>query len=132
MRNKQFAQVFFAKKTTVDGHKFHSKGEAKRYSELILCARAGKLSNLILQPKFDLVVLGEKITTYIGDFQYNLPNVTLPVVEDFKGGLLTPEYRIKAKLFQVLFKGQYHFVETGKSARKNRGGRKRRRAGTRA
>ena len=40
------------KKVTIDGFKFDSKKEAKRYSELKLLLRANKITDLILQPKY--------------------------------------------------------------------------------
>ena len=39
----------------VDGIKFDSKREAERYKELKLLERAGKISDLILQPRFELL-----------------------------------------------------------------------------
>ena len=38
----------------VDGVRFHSKAEAKRYGELKLLLRAGSIRNLELQPEFRL------------------------------------------------------------------------------
>jgi hypothetical protein len=40
---------------TVDGHKFPSKAEARRYRELKLLQAAGKIRGLELQPVFKLV-----------------------------------------------------------------------------
>ncbi len=39
-----------AQPTIVDGIRFHSKGEARRYQELRLLERAGEITNLELQP----------------------------------------------------------------------------------
>lgn len=38
--------------TLVDGIKFDSKAEAKRYKELKLMEQAGLIKSLVLQPKF--------------------------------------------------------------------------------
>ena len=43
-----------ATKTTVDDIKFDSIGESRRYSELKLLERAGAISELELQPRFEL------------------------------------------------------------------------------
>lgn len=125
---KQFAQVYYAKKTRVGKDICDSRGEARRYEDLILCEKAGKISDLKFHPKFEFWVQGELICTWTADFQYRLPNVTLPVVEDFKGGTITPEHKIKSRLFQVLYKGVYHYLESGPRARKAGSRRKRRRA----
>lgn len=90
-----------AVRTEVDGIKFASKGEARRYSELKILQEQGHISELTLQPKFDYIVNGMKICRYIGDFQYKDSDGKW-IVED-KKGFLTPEYKIKRALFLALF-----------------------------
>ena len=92
-----------AKPTVVDGIRFHSKKEAKRYGELKLLVLAGLIDTLELQPKFPLKVNGILITTYIGDFRYRLKEdgAWRSVVEDAKG-FRTREYRLKKKLLLAL------------------------------
>ena len=65
MKNK-----YNAKKTTVDGITFDSKKEANRYCELLILERSLEIYQLELQPKFPIIVHGEKIATYKADFQY--------------------------------------------------------------
>jgi hypothetical protein len=91
-----------AKKVTVNGITFDSRKEAKRYEELVLLERAGKVSNLETQVKFELIPsqridgkVVERAVTYKADFVY-LENGK-KVVEDTKG-FMTPEYIIKRKL----------------------------------
>lgn len=86
---------FGAKPTTVDGIKFHSKREAARYGKLKWMEKVGIISSLELQPRFEITVNGQKICTYVGDFEYTENGVR--VVEDVKG-YRTPEYRLKSKL----------------------------------
>lgn len=43
---------YSAKSMEVDGHKFPSKREARRYQELVLLAKAGEIDDLELQPRF--------------------------------------------------------------------------------
>lgn len=93
---------FGAKQTiTVDGLKFDSKKEHKRYCELKLLERAGKISGLVRQPKFELIptqhepdTIGprggvrhgavlERSCTYVGDFAYWQDGKY--IVEDVKG-----------------------------------------------
>jgi hypothetical protein len=89
---------FNAKVTVVDGLKFASKKEAKRYGELKLLEKAGHIYALELQPAFTLHVLGRKIGTYRADFAYCRKDLrgAVRVIEDVKG-LKTPMYRWKAK-----------------------------------
>lgn len=94
-----------AHKTIVDSIVFASKKEAARYGELKLLAKAGKIRNLELQPKFPLVVNGTKVCTYIGDFSYFEDNKA--VTEDVKG-MKTPTYRLKRRLLLAIHPGLDH------------------------
>lgn len=92
------------KKTIVDNIKFDSKAEANRYIELKLLEKSGKISDLELQPKFELQEKyinnkGEKVRaiTYKADFCYLEGNKI--IVEDVKG-VETKEFKIKRKLFE--------------------------------
>lgn len=94
--------------TIVEGIRFASKKEAARYQELRLAQHAGDILDLELQPSFKLFVEGDLICTYRADFRYREGEKC--IVEDVKG-FKTPEYKLKAKLFQALYKG-YKFRET--------------------
>lgn len=87
-------------KTNVDGVVFDSRGEAGRYEQLKLLQRAGHISNLKLQPKFELMVNGILICRYVADFSY-VENGK-EVVEDFKG-FKTPAYNLKKRLMLAIF-----------------------------
>lgn len=85
----------------LDGHRFASKAEARRYSELVLLERIGDIADLELQPRYPLVVEGQKIATYVADFRYQRDGRT--IVEDVKSpASRTPVYRLKAKLLRAL------------------------------
>jgi len=86
-------------KTKVDDILFDSKKEANRYCQLKLLARAGTISELELQPRFDLVVNGFKICTYIADFRYIKDNKI--IIEDVKG-VQTQEFKLKKKLMKAV------------------------------
>lgn len=85
-------------KVTVDGVEFDSKKEARRYCELRLLCKAGEISNLCLQVKYELIPKqdGERAVYYLADFVYR-DNDGNEVVEDAKG-MRTDVYRIKKKL----------------------------------
>lgn len=89
------------RKTTVDGITFHSKREAKRYGELKLLEKAGKITELTLQPKFEFIVNGVKIGTYTADFWYRPAGEINAVIEDAKG-FKTQQYRLRVKLMKAL------------------------------
>jgi hypothetical protein len=88
-----------AQRTTVDGITFHSKKEAARYGQLKMLEKAGEISSLYLQPRYDLNVgyaLTDPIGRYVADFSYTDTRTGLVVVEDVKG-FKTPLYRWKKK-----------------------------------
>jgi len=94
-----------ASPTHLDGHRFASKAEAQRYSELKNLESAGIVSHLELQPRFPLIVGGKVVCTYVGDFRY-LENGK-PVTEDVKG-FATAEYKLKRKLLLATHPGIDH------------------------
>ena len=103
-----------AKKCEVDGIVFDSMHEMKRYHELKLLQRAGKIQNLKLQPEFELqeefTYKGKKIRPikYIADFMYNEGDKI--VVEDTKG-YKTDVYNLKIKIFKKRYP-EFEFRET--------------------
>ena len=104
-------------KTIVDGIAFDSRKEARRYQELKLMERAGEISDLRLQVKYELIpaqyemkdewvsptrvqqkeVCVERAVNYIADFVYKDKMTEETVVEDTKG-MRTEVYKIKKKL----------------------------------
>lgn len=57
-------------KTVIDGITFDSIKESERYKKLLLLQKTGEISDLILQPKFPIIINNIKICTYIADFSY--------------------------------------------------------------
>ncbi len=83
-----------------EGRWHDSKGEGGRWEDLKIMQRAGLISSLIHQPRFDLEINGVKICEYHADAEY-LTADGVRVVEDFKG-VVTPIYRIKRALMAAL------------------------------
>lgn len=101
------------KKVFLDGIKFDSKREAERWQELKILEKAGEITDLKRQVKFELIPnqrepdtigprggvhkgkLIEQECYYVADFTYT-ENGKL-IVEDTKG-MRTPDYIIKRKL----------------------------------
>ena len=87
-----------AKKVVIGGEVFDSKKEFYRWSDLKLLERAGKISDLQRQVKYELIPKqdGERACNYVADFVY-IDADGNTVVEDTKG-VRTDVYRIKKKL----------------------------------
>lgn len=91
------------KKTQVDMYVFDSIAESKRYKELALLEKAGKITKLELQPRFLLQEGFRKNgktyrkIEYIADFKY-IENGQV-IVEDVKGKE-TEVFKLKRKLFE--------------------------------
>ena len=90
---------------------YDSKKEARRHRELLLLERAGKITNLERQVKFELIPKqdGERACTYVADFVYENVDTGEKVVEDTKG-FKTEVYRIKKKL--MLWVHKIRIIET--------------------
>lgn len=104
-----------AKKVVIDGIKFDSLKEGRRYKELKLLESRGLITSLELQKKFILIPaqsepdsigkrggrikgkLIEREVAYYADFYYFDAMTQEWTVEDTKG-MKTPEYIIKRKL----------------------------------
>lgn len=123
---------YFSRKAVVDGITFDSGREAERYSQLMLLQKAGKISWLRIQVRFELLpaqyeeteavyIRGakkgqpkrgkciEKAVFYIADFVY-CDEYGRMIVEDAKG-CRTKDYIIKRKLFRWKFGEEYEFRE---------------------
>jgi hypothetical protein len=102
----------------VDGIKFDSKMEARRYGELKMMARAGQITDLRPSPenpkkeRFKWTFLAQaegatvqfpvKKTWYTPDFTYRDQRGKL-VVEDVKGAPPTDDYLFRKKVMLIVF-----------------------------
>jgi hypothetical protein len=97
-RNKFGAKSY----TDADGTFHASRAEGRRWHELKLMHRAGRITNLIHQPCFDLTVNGVLIARYRADAEY-IDAEGKRVIEDVKSKpTMTATYRIKRKLMAAL------------------------------
>lgn len=103
-------------KTIVDGIKFDSKKEARRYKELKVLERAGTIKELELQPrfilqdKFKLEGKTHRKIEYVADFKYWDKEKETWIVEDVKG-VKTDVYKLKKKIFLKKYGREYTFIE---------------------
>lgn len=100
---------YFNKKVTINGEQFDSKKEAKRYQELLLLQKAGKIHGLMRQVKFVLIPsqridgkVVEREVSYVADFVYKNIATGEEIVEDTKG-MRTKDYIIKRKLMLRMY-----------------------------
>ena len=84
---------------TADGIVHDSRKEARRWCELKLLEKSGKITDLQRQVKFELIPKqdGERACHYVADFVYHDVETNKKVVEDTKGRK-TKDYVIKRKL----------------------------------
>ncbi len=101
------------KKTMIDGIWFDSMKEAKHYVDLKLLERVEEISDLELQPEFEIIPCvmwcGRKLSAkkYRADFSYTENGQQ--VIVDVKG-FRTKEYILKRQLFLIKYP-EYVFKE---------------------
>lgn len=96
---------FNAKQTMVDGMRFHSRAEARRWSELKLYQKGGLIERLERQVLYPLVVNGVRVSTYIADFVYHDLKANRWVVEDVKSPATArlADFKMKRSLMQAIY-----------------------------
>lgn len=120
-----------AAKMVIDGITFDSRKEARRYTELKLLERTGKIADLQMQVRFKLIPAQyaqsaevytrgpkkgqhkqgkciEQPVSYVADFVY-VENGR-KIIEDTKG-MRTKDYIIKRKLVRWIYGKEYDFRE---------------------
>lgn len=106
---------FHASPTVIDGIRFASTAEARRYAELRLLERAGEITHLKCQPKWKFVIDGRPVLIrsdgypngrqagYRADFSYFDRDGHM-IVEDVKGGKATVSeaYRLRRAIVEAM------------------------------
>lgn len=113
---KAIKNKYRAKKITVDGYTFDSMVECKRYGELKLLVKAGKISELDVHPKYTLQYAFKqgneehKAITYTPDFRYIQDGKVY--VEDVKSKVTAKryDYKLKIKMFKYKYP-EINFLE---------------------
>lgn len=88
---------------------FQSGLEARRAQELDLMEKAGVISGLKRQPRYQIVVEGTDIGLYVADFTYYDNERKCEVVEECKG-VWTELARWKVRLFEALYKTRVEVI----------------------
>jgi hypothetical protein len=98
---------YHAKPCWIDGIRFASQREGKRFLDLRLLERAGEITELELQPRFELHTLspiGEVVTVgkYTADFRYRRVVDQQRVVEDSKSpASRTEAYQLRKRMVEA-------------------------------
>lgn len=94
-----------ARAVEIDGVRFASALEGRRYQQLKLLLAAGEISDLVVHPRFELLARlfdrhGKVLPAvhYTGDFQYRDCRTGVVVVEDVKGGVVTEASRLRMRM----------------------------------
>jgi hypothetical protein len=102
-----------AKPQVVDGIRFASQAEARRYGDLKLLEKAEAIRELEIQPTFPIEVMNQasgeviQVGVYKADFRYREMGAhpsfrSRVVVEDVKG-MRTVVYRLKKRLVEAIY-----------------------------
>ncbi len=99
LRRSKFGNI----RVKIDGFTFDSKMEARRYQELKLLEKAGKIHSIEVHRRFPLEFNGVHICIYESDFCYwmRTTNGTRYIVEDVKGHR-TDVFKLKKKLMKAI------------------------------
>lgn len=107
-KKKKRRNKYGNKKVEVDGHKFDSKLEAQYYNHLKLLIAAGEVTEIELQPRFELQEgfnkngVRHRPIHYVADFRVKYKDGKEEIV-DVKGRE-TAVFKIKHKLFEYKYK----------------------------
>lgn len=96
--------------TVIDGVRFASKREARRFLELRQLERGGLIANLELQPRYPMQVMrlsnGEvtDVGKYTADFAYWDVERGVQVIEDVKSDATkTTAYRLRKRIVEAMY-----------------------------
>lgn len=89
----------------VEGERFDSKREYRRWCDLKVMEQAGEIVQLRRQTRWKLIVGSVLVCTYVDDFDYMKGDTGERVVEDIKSPITAknPVYRLKRKLMKACY-----------------------------
>ena len=99
--------------TCLSNHLHDSRGEGAYCDRLRYEKLGGEIKDYEIQKKFNLTVEGEHLCNHIVDFLVTKNDGTVEVHE-YKGGILTREWRLKHKLFLKCYPNMPYKVVTKK------------------
>lgn len=101
---KKKANKYHNVKVTIDGIRFDSKKEARRWLELQTLLNAGKIINLERQKRYKFIINKVNCGAYVADFVYFDTEKQCEVVEDVKSKhtRLDRMYRRNRKMMKAI------------------------------
>lgn len=96
-------------KETVDGNRFDSQAELSHYCSLKILQRAGQITELVIHPRYPIVINKQQVCIVELDFAYR-DEMGLLRVDDVKG-MDTPVSKLKRKLVEAAYGFQVNIVK---------------------
>lgn len=90
-----------AKPFVLDGIRFDSDVEAACYGDLVILQRAGRITELVVHPRYPIIINNVKVCFVEMDFSYRDEQGLLRVV-DIKG-MDTPLSKLKRKMIEAAY-----------------------------
>lgn len=81
---EKHSNKYNARKGRTDGHAFDSQAERRHYQKLLWREMAGEITNLVVHPRYEIIVEGKHIAWYTADFRYQVVKTGQTAVEDVK------------------------------------------------
>lgn len=101
----QRGNKYSAKPQEIDGIRFASKAEAKRYCQLKILQRAGKIHELQVHPRYELKVNGAKVGHYTADFRYQDSTGRIRIEDVKSNPTHTTDSKLRIRLFEACYRG---------------------------
>ncbi len=106
MTVRRFRKHFTPRVVEVNGHKFASLAEGRRYGELNLACRTGAIRDLKVHPRLPMVINGVKIGRgwFEADFSYleHRDGAERLIYEDVKGGGETDNQKTRRQVAEAV------------------------------
>jgi hypothetical protein len=120
LRTRAGGNKYGAEPQVVDGVRFASKAEARRFAELVILERTGAITDLRLQPAFELQPAfvdnkgrRQSAIRYHGDFLYVERDSGKVIVEEIKGFMDTAA-ALRIRLFLYKHREvEFRLIRTG-------------------
>jgi len=88
---------------TQDGQKFKSELEARYYGRCLILQKAGQIDKIEREVRYELVVNGVFIASYMMDFRITYSNGSIDYIDCKSDATLTPLYKMKKLLMLALY-----------------------------
>lgn len=109
-RPSQKSRKYRNQPVVIDGIRFDSKAEGRRYLELKALEKDGTIRDLRRQVTYELNAGEAVICRYRADFDYVETSTGEPITEDVKG-VETRDFKLKAKLFATQYGRKIRIVK---------------------